>query len=46
MALKVRNQELDLDITPDTPIPNWCGETMDTDLELECGDMGRYGHAG
>ena len=34
MALKVRNKELDLDITPDTPIPKWCGVTMDNDLAV------------
>ena len=28
MTQKVKNREMGLDITFDTPVPNWCGEKM------------------
>jgi hypothetical protein len=34
VAQKVKNNEMGLEITSDTPIPNWCGETMDNDLAV------------
>ena len=34
VAQRVKNGELGLEITSDTPIPNWCGETMDNDLAV------------
>ena len=31
---QVKNRELGLDITTETPVPNWRGETMDNDLAV------------
>ena len=34
VALRIRNEEKGLDITPDTPIPKWYGEKMDHQLAV------------
>ena len=34
-ALMTANQRAGLDITPDTPIPNWCSEPLDDSLAVE-----------
>ena len=34
IAQQVKHRELGLDITSDTPVPNWCGEKMDNDLAV------------
>ena len=34
VAQRVKNRELGLDITSDTPIPNWCSGKMDNDLAV------------
>jgi 5-methylcytosine-specific restriction endonuclease McrA len=34
VALRVRNREKDLNITPDTLIPKWCGEKMDHQMAV------------
>ena len=34
VTVQVKNRELGLDITSDTPIPKWCGERMDNDLAV------------
>jgi hypothetical protein len=31
---KIKNNEMGLEITANTPIPNWCGEKMDNDLAV------------
>jgi len=34
VALTTRNKELGLNITPETPIPKWCGEKMDNQMAV------------
>ena len=34
VALQIRNREKDLNITPDTLIPKWCGEKMDHQMAV------------
>ena len=34
VALKIKNEEKGLDITPDTSIPKWYGEKMDHQLAV------------
>jgi hypothetical protein len=34
VALRIRNREKDLNITPDTLIPKWCGEKMDHQMAV------------
>jgi len=34
VALRIKNEEKDLNITPDTLIPKWCGEKMDHQMAV------------
>jgi len=34
VALKVKNQAMGVNITPDTSVPRWCGEKMDNQLAV------------
>jgi len=34
VALRIRNKEKGLNITPDTLVPMWCGEKMDHQIAV------------